>query len=69
MPDHFTRYLRGDGDREVMDLYTKIPRDQVREEYLDIIKPLNLYARTDGGENRQSESTESGLRKVKQTRL
>jgi len=42
MPDHFTRYLRGDGDQETMDLYTKIPRDQVREEYLDHIKTLNL---------------------------
>lgn len=43
LPDHFTRYLRGDGDREVMDLYTKIPRDQVREEYLEYIKTLNLH--------------------------
>lgn len=42
LPDHFTRYLRGDGDREAMDLYTKIPRDQVREEYLKRIKPLNI---------------------------
>lgn len=43
MPDHFTRYLRGDGDQETMDLYTKIPRDQVRDEYLENIKTLNLY--------------------------
>lgn len=43
MPDHFTRYLRGDGDQETMDLYTKIPRDQVRDEYLEHIKTLNLY--------------------------
>ncbi len=42
MPDHFIRYLRGDSDREAMDLYTKIPRDQVREEYLQHIKPLNI---------------------------
>ncbi|WP_280586569.1 tyrosine-type recombinase/integrase [Halorubrum sp. Boch-26] len=69
MPDHYTRYLRGDGDREVMDLYTRIPRDQVRDEYLDIIKSLNLYARTDGGENQQSESTDSKPRKVRQTKL
>lgn len=59
MPDHFTRYLRGDGDREVMDLYTKIPRDQVRDKYLEIIKPLNLYTATDGGENQRSESMKS----------
>ena len=69
MPDHFTRYLRGDGDREVMDLYTKIPREQVREEYVEIIKPLNLYPRTDGGENQESESTGSKPRKVRQTKL
>lgn len=43
MPDHFTRYLRGDGDQETMDLYTKIPRDQVRDEYLEHIKSLNMY--------------------------
>jgi integrase/recombinase XerD len=43
MPDHFTRYLRGDGDQETMDLYTKIPRDQVRDEYLETIKTLNLH--------------------------
>jgi len=42
MPDHFVRYLRGDSDEEVMDLYTRIPREQVREEYLNIIKPLNI---------------------------
>ena len=59
MPDHFTRYLRGDGDQEVMDLYTKIPREQVREEYLEVIKPLNLYTATDGGENQESENTRS----------
>lgn len=43
IPDHFTQYLRGDGDQETMDLYTKIPRDQVRDEYLEHIKTLNLY--------------------------
>lgn len=65
MPDHFTRYLRGDGDQEVMDLYTKIPREQVRDKYLEIIKPLNLYARTDGGENQQSENTKSTPQQTK----
>jgi len=43
MPDHFTRYLRGDGEQEVMDLYTRIPREQVREEYIQRMKPLNVY--------------------------
>ncbi|MCY4730458.1 tyrosine-type recombinase/integrase [Natronomonas gomsonensis] len=70
MPDHYTRYLRGDGDQEVMDLYTKIPRDEVREEYLKHIKPLNLYARTDGGgENHESVNTKSKLRQTKLDRL
>ncbi|QIB76504.1 tyrosine-type recombinase/integrase [Halogeometricum borinquense] len=41
-PDHFTRYLRGDGDQEVMDLYTRIPEEKVRKRYLDVIKPLNV---------------------------
>ncbi|MCU4753498.1 tyrosine-type recombinase/integrase [Halobacteria archaeon AArc-curdl1] len=70
MPDHYTRYLRGDGDKEVMDLYTKIPRDEVRDEYLEIIKPLNLYTRTDGGgENQRLESTKSTSSETVQTRL
>ncbi|WP_458191085.1 tyrosine-type recombinase/integrase [Haladaptatus sp. NG-WS-4] len=42
MPDHYTRYLRGDSDKEVMDLYTNIPREQVREAYLARMKPLNV---------------------------
>jgi len=42
MRDHFVRYLRGDGNEDVMDLYTRIPREQVREEYLDVIKPVNI---------------------------
>lgn len=42
LPDHFTRYLRGDGDKEVMDLYTKIPREKVRREYPEHVKPLNI---------------------------
>jgi integrase/recombinase XerD len=58
MPDHFTRYLRGDGDQETMDLYTKIPQDQMRDEYLQHIKPLNLYGHT-GGENQISVTTNS----------
>lgn len=42
LKDHWVRYLRGDGDDEVMDLYTKIPRERVRERYVEVIKPLNL---------------------------
>lgn len=50
MPDHITRYLREDSDQEVMDIYTRIDRQDVRERYLQHIKTLNLY-RTSGGEN------------------
>lgn len=50
MPDYITRYLRGDGDREVMDLYTRIDRQDVRQRYLNHIKTLNVY-RSDRGEN------------------
>jgi integrase/recombinase XerD len=42
MPDHHLRYLRGDSDQDVMDLYTRIDRDNVRENYLQAIKNLNL---------------------------
>jgi integrase/recombinase XerD len=42
LKDHWVRYLRGDGDQEVMDLYTKIPREKVREKYLEVIKPVNI---------------------------
>lgn len=42
MKDHYVRYLRGDGDQEVMDLYTKIPKQKVRDAYLDHVKPLNV---------------------------
>jgi len=43
MPDHFVRYLRGDSKQEVMDIYTKHDREQIREEYLEVIKGLSLY--------------------------
>lgn len=42
MKDHWVRYLRGDSNEDVMDLYTKIPREKVRNRYLDVIKPLNV---------------------------
>lgn len=43
MPDHFVRYLRGDSAQEVMDIYTRHPRDKIRSEYLDVIRPLHLF--------------------------
>lgn len=42
MKDHWVRYLRGDSDEDVMDLYTRIPREKVRDRYLEVIKPLNI---------------------------
>lgn len=42
LKDHWVAYLRGDGDKEIMDLYTKIPREKVRKRYVEVMKPLNL---------------------------
>jgi len=42
MPDWMVRYLRGDGEKEIMDRYTRVDREQMRREYLDCIKPLNM---------------------------
>ena len=42
LKDHWVAYLRGDGDKEIMDLYTKIPREKVRKRYLEVIRPLNV---------------------------
>jgi integrase/recombinase XerD len=42
MKDHWVQYLRGDSDQSTMDLYTKIPRERVRQRYLEIIKPLDV---------------------------
>lgn len=42
LKDHWVRYLRGDSDESVMDLYTRIPREKVRKRYLEVIKPLNV---------------------------
>jgi len=42
MRDHWVRYLRGDSNEDVMDLYTRIPQDKVRDRYLEVIKPINV---------------------------
>jgi len=42
MRDHWVRYLRGDSNEDVMDLYTRIPREKVRDRYSEVIKPLNV---------------------------
>jgi len=42
MKQHVLRYLRGDAESETMDIYTRVDRDEAREEYLDCMKPLGL---------------------------
>lgn len=42
MNDHVLRYIRGDSESETMDIYTRVDRDEAREEYLDCIKTINL---------------------------
>jgi len=42
MSQHVLRYVRGDAESETMDVYTRVDREEAREEYLDCIKPLGL---------------------------
>ncbi len=42
MKQHVLQYIRGDSESETMDIYTRVDRDEAREEYLDCIKPLGL---------------------------
>ena len=41
MKRHVLKYIRGDSKSETMDIYTRIDRDQAREEYLSCIKRIN----------------------------
>jgi len=42
MKRHVLRYIRGDAESETMDIYTRIDREEAREEYVECIKPLGL---------------------------
>lgn len=43
MPDHYLRFIRGDTkNKEAMDIYTRIDRTKIREEYLKRIEELEL---------------------------
>jgi len=42
MKDHTLQYIRGDSESETMDIYTRVDRNEAREEYLDCIQPLDL---------------------------
>lgn len=42
MKDHILQYIRGDSESETMDIYTRVDRDEAREEYLEHVKNLGL---------------------------
>ena len=42
MKQHVLQYIRGDAESETMDIYTRVDRDEAREEYLNCIKPLGF---------------------------
>jgi len=42
MPDHIIQYIRGDSEAETIDIYTRVDRNQARQQYLDCIKTLEL---------------------------
>jgi integrase/recombinase XerD len=42
MKQHILRYIRGDAASETMDIYTRVDREEAREEYLNCIKILGL---------------------------
>jgi integrase/recombinase XerD len=39
---HVLQYIRGDAESETIDIYTRVDRDDAREEHLDCIKPLGF---------------------------
>ena len=42
MQPYILRYLRGDAHAETMDIYTRVDREEAREEYLRCVQLLNL---------------------------
>jgi len=42
MKQHILRYIRGDAASETMNIYTRVGREEAREEYLGCINPLGL---------------------------
>lgn len=42
MKQHILRYIRGDAVSEIMDIYTRVDREDARNEYVDCIKTLGL---------------------------
>lgn len=41
-PDHILKYIRGDSNEDMLDLYTRVDRDQARKHYLNSIKTLEI---------------------------
>ena len=42
MKDHILLHIRGDANNRTMDVYTRVDRDDARQEYLECIKSLGL---------------------------
>jgi integrase/recombinase XerD len=42
MSDHVLQYIRGDANSKTMDIYTRVDREEAREEYLECIRSLGL---------------------------
>jgi len=42
MKDHVLQYIRGDANNRTMDIYTRVDREDARQEYLECIKSLDL---------------------------
>jgi integrase/recombinase XerD len=42
MSNHVLKYIRGDSDNQTMDIYTRVDREDAREQYLNCIKILGL---------------------------
>ena len=42
MKDHVLQYIRGDANSRTMDVYTRVDRDDARQEYLECIESLDL---------------------------
>jgi len=42
MKPYILKYIRGDAKTETMDIYTRVDRDEAKEEYLTCIKEIGL---------------------------
>lgn len=42
MDDRILQYIRGDSESQTMDVYTRVDRSEVREQYLECMKQLHL---------------------------